>query len=120
MYLICYSFIQGNLVIWSRKRQTICKEPGAEAEYRAMAHGVARTLCLTILLQAWFENLIFLYNTILTTRQQLTLQITHCNMTGQNILRSTVTLFRKGFSEELFLAYVPSSKLLPNVFTKEF
>ena len=41
-------------------------------------------------------------------------------MTGQNILRSTVTLSRKGFSEELFLAYVPSSKLLPNVFTKEF
>ena len=44
-------FLGGNLISWSSKRQTIVSRSSAEAEYRAVANGVAETAWLRQLLQ---------------------------------------------------------------------
>jgi hypothetical protein len=43
-------FLRDNLVFWSAKRQTVVSRSGTEAEYRAMANGVAETTWLRQLL----------------------------------------------------------------------
>ena len=44
-------FLGGNLISWSSKRQTTVSRSSAEAEYRAVANGVAETAWLRQLLQ---------------------------------------------------------------------
>ncbi|KAG6483737.1 hypothetical protein ZIOFF_060391 [Zingiber officinale] len=44
------TFLGGNLVTWRSKKQNVCARSSAEAEYRAMAHGLAEMLWLSFLL----------------------------------------------------------------------
>jgi hypothetical protein len=44
------TFVGGNLFAWRSKRQSVVARSTAEAEFRAMAHGVCELLWLQILL----------------------------------------------------------------------
>jgi hypothetical protein len=46
----CSTFVGGNLVTWRSKKQNVVARSTAEAEFRAMAHGVCEVLWLKILL----------------------------------------------------------------------
>lgn len=45
------TYIQGNLVTWRSKKQSVVARSSAEAEYRAMAHGVCEILWLKKILE---------------------------------------------------------------------
>jgi hypothetical protein len=45
------TFVGGNLVTWRSKKQSVVARSSAEAEFRAMAHGVCEILWLKILLK---------------------------------------------------------------------
>ncbi|RVW18846.1 Retrovirus-related Pol polyprotein from transposon RE1 [Vitis vinifera] len=46
-----YTYIWGNLVTWRSKKQSVAARSSAEAEYRAMAHGVCEILWLKKILE---------------------------------------------------------------------
>ena len=46
-----YTYIWGNLVTWRSKKQSVVARSSAEAEYRAMAHGVCEILWLKKILE---------------------------------------------------------------------
>ena len=45
-----FTFVGGNLVTWRSKKQNVMARSSAEAEYRAMSHGVCELLWLRILM----------------------------------------------------------------------
>ena len=45
------SFVGGNLVTWRSKKQSVVASSSAEAEFRAMAHGICEILWMKILLR---------------------------------------------------------------------
>ena len=44
-------FVGGNLVTWRSKKQSVVARSSAEAEFRAMAHGICEILWMKILLR---------------------------------------------------------------------
>ena len=46
-----YTFVEGNLVTWHRKKQSVVARSSAEAEFRAMAHEIYELLWLKALLK---------------------------------------------------------------------
>ena len=45
------TFVGGNLVSWRSKKQSVVARSSAEAEFRALAHGICETLWVEKLLQ---------------------------------------------------------------------
>ena len=45
-----YTLLEGNLITWRSKKQSVVARSSAKAEFRAMAHGVCELLWLKIIL----------------------------------------------------------------------
>ncbi|KAG6531058.1 hypothetical protein ZIOFF_004828 [Zingiber officinale] len=113
------TFLGGNLVTWRSKKQNVCARSSAEAEYRAMAHGLAEMLWLSFLL------------TNIGLKVELPLRLYCDNKAAINIANNLVQHDRTKHIEidrhfirerldsgELCLPYVKSEDQLVDMFTK--
>jgi hypothetical protein len=86
-------FLGDNLISWSSKRQAKVSRSSAEAEYRAVANGVAEACWLCQLLGELRCPLREPPSFIVTTSVQFTSPPTQFSISALNIWRSTYTLF---------------------------
>ncbi|KAG6513861.1 hypothetical protein ZIOFF_024198 [Zingiber officinale] len=113
------TFLGGNLVTWRSKKQNVCAQSSAEAEYRAMAHGLAEMLWLSFLL------------TDIGLKVELPLRLYCDNKAAINIANNPIQHDRTKHikidrhfirerldSGELCLPYVKSEDQLADIFTK--
>ena len=112
-------FLGGNLISWSSKRQTTVSRSSAEAEYRAVANGVAETAWLRQLLQelhrpltkstfVYCDNVSAVYLSTNPVQHQRT---KHVEIDLQSV-RERVAL------GEVRVLHVPTSSQYTDIFTK--
>jgi hypothetical protein len=113
------TFLGGNLVTWRSKKQSVVARSSAEAEYRAMAHGV----CELLWLQTLLHDLRIFYNgpMKLYYDNKAAINIAHNHVQHDKTKHIEVDrhFIKEKLSEGLIcIPFVRSENQLANIFTK--
>lgn len=89
------SYVWGNLVTWRSKKQVVVARSSAEAEFRAMCHGICEGIWLRRLLTELDVTINSPITLLLTTKLQLISQGILCTMNELNMWNLTGTSLKK-------------------------
>ncbi|RVW59644.1 Retrovirus-related Pol polyprotein from transposon RE1 [Vitis vinifera] len=113
------SYVWGNLVTWRSKKQSVVARSSAEAEFRAMAHGI----CERMWLQRILKELGIISNSTMTVLCDNKATISIAKNPVQHNRTKHVEIDRHFIKEKLEggtirLMYIPSSRQTTNILTK--
>ncbi|RVX10421.1 Retrovirus-related Pol polyprotein from transposon TNT 1-94 [Vitis vinifera] len=113
------SYVWGNLVTWRRKKQSVVARSSAEAEFRAMAHGI----CEGMWLQRILKELGIISNSTMTVLCDNKATISIAKNPVQHNRTKHVEIDRHFIKEKLEggtirLMYIPSSRQTADILTK--